>query len=91
MLSRVVTKGLVRGSMTVSRMVKPGNHTCFCGCTDGAHFGRSLISMQKRNFQGHLNLDSMADLVPQDVKKDDQVSLWKDIQEKNDKALVLKT
>ena len=86
-----MTKSLVRGSMTMSRMVKPGNHTCFCGCTDGKHFGRSLINMQQRNFNGHLNLDSNVDLVPVEVDKDNQVSMWKEMKEKTDKALILKT
>ena len=91
MLSRVATRGLMRGSMAVSRMVKPGNHTCFCGCTDGKHFGRSLVQMQQRNFQDKLNLASMDDLLPVDYKAEDQVALWKEIADKNEKALILKT
>ena len=91
MLSRVATRALTRGSMTLSRMVKPGNHTCFCGCTDGKHFGRSLVSMPKRNFQDKLGLASMDDLLPQEFKAEDQVAHWRDIKEKNDKALILKT
>ena len=91
MLSRVLSKNLVRGSMTMSRMIKPEGYTCFCGCTDGQHFGRSLVQMPRRNFQGHLNLDSQLELVPQEVPKDGQVSLWKDIETSQNTSLVLKS
>ena len=91
MLSRVMTKNLMRGSMTMSKMVKPGNHTCFCGCADGKHFDRNMVSMPKRNFEKHLNFDSMADLMPREYKDEDTVQLWKEIKERNDKSLILKT
>ena len=89
MLSRVFTKNAFRGSLALSRMTKPGNYVCFCGCSDANHMS-NMVSLQKRNFQGHLYLDSSANLVPQTYKKDEQVSLWKEIRDKNSKALVLK-
>ena len=91
MLSRVMTKNLIRGSTQISRVVKPGQYVCFCGCSDPNHMSRSMTNVQARNFQGHLNLDSTADLVPVQYKTEDQVSLWKEIQEKNSKALILKS
>jgi hypothetical protein len=50
-----------------------------------------MINMPRRNFQGHLGLDSTVDLVPEAVKADDQVALWKDIKAKQENALVLKS
>ena len=47
--------------------------------------------MQRRNFQGHLGLDATVDLVPESVKTEDQVALWKDIKAKQENALVLKS
>ena len=91
MLSRVMGRGLVRRSMQTSKMVKPGQYVCFCGCKDGNHSGSSLINMSMRGFQGHLGLDSTQKLVPQEYKEADQVSLWKDVQAKQENALVLKT
>ena len=91
MLSRVVTKNIVKGSMTMSRMVKPEGYVCFCGCVDGKHTGTNMLQMPARNFQGHLNLDSTTELIPQTVKAGEQVSLWKDIQAHNSHALVLKS
>ena len=82
MLSRVATKNLLRGSAQLSRMIKTDTHVCFCGCTDGKHFGKSIVQNQRRNFQGHLNLDSTFEMVPREVKSSDQVSLWKDAQAK---------
>ena len=49
------------------------------------------VMTQKRCFQGHLNLDSQWSLVPQDVKQNDQVSLWRDIQASQSNALVLRS
>merc|ERR1712153_78608 len=51
----------------------------------------SLVNMQRRNFQGHLGLDATVDLVPEAVKTEDQVALWKDIKAKQENALVLKS
>ena len=68
MLSRVMNKNLLRGSAAMSKMVKPGNYVCFCGCSDPNHLSKSMINMTKRNFQGHLGLDSTADLVPVQFK-----------------------
>ena len=47
--------------------------------------------MQKRHFQGHLDLDATVDLVPQKVVAGDQVALWKDIKSKQENALVLQS
>ena len=47
--------------------------------------------MQRRNFQGHLGLDATVGLIPQAVKSEDQVALWKDIKAKQDTSLVLKS
>ena len=91
MLSRVVNKNLLRTTQTLCRTYKPGQYTCFCGCTDGKHFGRSLMQTPQRNFQGHLNLDSQWSLVPQDVKQGEQVSLWRDIEASQSTALVLRS
>ena len=79
---------LVRGA-TVSKMVKPGNHTCFCGCRDGKHLG--MMNTPVRSFQGHLGLDSTQNLVPVEYKDNEQVSLWKEIKNKQEHALVLKS
>ena len=49
------------------------------------------MAFSKRNFQGHLGLDSNADLVPAEFKAADQVSLWKDVKAKQENALVLKS
>ena len=68
MLSRVMGRSL-RRAPAMSKMVKPGNYVCFCGCVDGKHGG--MISMPSRSFQGHLGLDSTADLVPKDFKAAD--------------------
>ena len=79
MLSRVLQRSsLARASRILPR-------------ADASHFGRPLVSMPMRNFQGHLGLDSTVDLVPQVVGKDDQVALWKDIKAKQENALVLKS
>ena len=91
MLSRVMTKNLVRGSVAAARMIKPEGHVCFCGCADGKHAGKSFVQTQSRNFQGHLNLDSQQQLVPQQVVKGEQVALWKDLQQARSHALVLKS
>ena len=92
MLSKTIARNLVKGSAAMTRMVQPGNYTCFCGCTDGKHFGNSMVNMNKRHFQGHLNIEGTSEMVPQVVgKNDNQVSLWKDIKHKNEHALVLKT
>ena len=68
MLTRVVGKRiLARQTMQLPKMVKPGNYVCFCGCVDGKHFNNNsnlITNMSKRNFQGHLGLDSTANLVP---------------------------
>ena len=91
MLSRVMTRGLMRGQYpTMSKMIKPTGHVCFCGCINGKH-GQSLVGFQSRGFQGHLGLDSTADLVPAEYKTTDQVSLWKDIKAKQEHSLVLKS
>lgn len=75
MLSRVVGKRILsRQTMQLSKMVKPGNHVCFCGCVDGKHFNNNssrLVDLAKRNFQGHLGLDSTANLVPVEYKPTD--------------------
>ena len=82
MLSRLVmNRGLLRGASRMSRVYKPGNHVCFCGCGDSNHQD-GLMSQTKRNFQGHLGLDSTVDLVPAEFKASDQVSLWKDVKAK---------
>ena len=88
MLSRVMQRSLLRGA-TVSKMIKPGNHTCFCGCRDGKHFG--MLNTPSRSFQGHLGLDSTQNLVPAEYKESEQVSLWKEIKNKQEHALVLKS
>ena len=91
MLTRALGKRLLtRQSMHLPKMVKPGNYVCFCGCTDGKHFGNKLYNMPQRNFQGHLGLDSTANLVPVQFKSADQVALWKDHVDKKN-ALSLKT
>ena len=73
MLSKTISRSLAargalfRSSMRMQKVIKPGNHVCFCGCHDGKHFGNptpSIVSMPSRNFQGHLGLDSVNDLVP---------------------------
>ena len=89
MLSRVMNRNLIRGTAALSRMVKPGQYVCFCGCTDGKH-GKPLMRIPQRNFQEHLNLDSSWQLVPADVAKGDQVALWRDVPHQ-DHALVLKS
>ena len=61
MLSRVMTRGALRSTAVMSKMIKP------------------VVTMPRRNFQGHLNLDSQLELVPQQVTGTDQVSLWKDV------------
>ena len=91
MLSRVMNKSLMRGSQHLTKMVKPGQYVCFCGCTDGSHKGMSLTSTPFRSFQGHLNLDSTLSLVPRDFKASEQVALWKDLKHSKDNALVLKS
>ena len=73
---------------TLSKMVKPGQYVCFCGCVDGKH--GKLTNIPARNFQGHLGLDS-GSLVPQEFKAGDQVALWMDIKHSQDNALVLKS
>ena len=73
---------------TLSKMVKPGQYTCFCGCVDGKH--GKLTHTPARKFQGHLGLDS-GSLVPKEFKTSDQVSLWKDIKHSQEHALVLKS
>ena len=54
-------------------------------------FGSGLMPFSKRNFQGHLGLDSTVDLVPKEYKATDQVSMWKDIKAKQENSLVLKS
>ena len=49
-----------------------------------------LFNMPARNFQDHLNLDSTANLVPQEYKAADQVALWKEHSDKKN-SLSLKT
>ena len=34
---------VARSAIRLSKMVQPGQYVCFCGCTDGKHFGRSLM------------------------------------------------
>ena len=94
MLSRVLQRNsLVRASTQLPRVIKSDTHVCFCGCAFGnpCQKNQSLVNMPRRNFQGHLGLDSTVDLVPQTVKAGDQVALWKDIKSKQENALVLKT
>ena len=88
MLSRVMNRNLAKG-LQLSKMVKPGQYTCFCGCVDGKH-SNVMGSMPRRHFQGHLGLDS-GDLLPTEYKTEDQVSLWKEIKNKQENSLVLKT
>ena len=49
------------------------------------------MSFSKRNFQGHLGLDSTVDLVPAEYKATDQVSMWKVAKAKQENSLVLKS
>ena len=51
----------------------------------------SMTAFSRRNFQGHLGLDSTVDLVPAEYKAADQVSMWKDVKAKQENSLVLKT
>ena len=84
-----MTRGL-RRAPAVGKMVKPGNYVCFCGCGSTKQCG-GLTNLTSRRFQGHLGLDSTADLVPAEYKESDQVSLWKDIKASQEKSLVLKS
>ena len=49
-----------------------------------------MVNIPKRNFQGHLGLDSTANLTPVEYKAADQVALWKEHADKKN-ALSLKT
>ena len=93
MLSRVLQRNsLVRAATVLPRVIKTDTHVCFCGCAHGnVCHSKSIVNMQRRNFQGHLGLDATVDLIPQAVNKDDQVALWKDIKAKQDTSLVLKS
>ena len=94
MLSRVLQRNsLVRAATVLPRVIKTDTHVCFCGCSYGnvCQKNGSLVNMQRRNFQGHLGLDATVDLVPEAVKTEDQVALWKDIKAKQENALVLKS
>ena len=90
MLSKVMKRGLMRAPK-MSAVVKPGNHVCFCGCGSMNSCNKGVMAFSKRNFQGHLGLDSNADLVPVDYKAADQVSMWKDVKAKQENSLVLKS
>ena len=79
----------LRAAQRFSKMAQPGQYVCFCGCRDGTH--QTLTKVAARSFQGHLGLDSTHDLVPKEFKPADQVSLWKDLKQKQENALVLKT
>ena len=83
-------RSMIRSTQQLSKMVKPGQYVCFCGCKDGLHFNNQIIAQQKRGFQGHLGLDSSLSLLPQDFKESDQVALWKEMKGQKD-SLVLKT
>ena len=74
MLSRVMNRGLVRGVGQMSRVAQPS-------CTAFNQYSAQM-TITKRNFQGHLGLDSTVDLVPAEFKASDQVSLWKDVKAK---------
>ena len=50
-----------------------------------------VVSMQRRNFNDHLNLDSQLQMVPTEVAKGEQVALWRDIQQSQANSLVLKS
>ena len=92
MLTRTLNRSIAR-SMTISKMYRPTGVTCFCGCKNGLHCqfqNKSLHQMTRRNFQGHLGLDSST-LIPLEFKEADQVQLWKDVKAKQDNALVLKS
>ena len=91
MLSRLVNKNVVRSSLKMSRMVKPDRYVCFCGCVGGKQCGMNMTQVAKRNFQDHLNLDSTFALLPQTVKDGEQVELWKEIKQGQDKSLILKS
>ena len=56
-----------------------------------ANYNMGIMAFSKRNFQGHLGLDSTVDLVPVEYKAADQVSMWKDVKAKQENALVLKS
>ena len=93
MLSRVMNRGLIRGAGQMSKMIQPGTYVCFCGSTSPMHQckGTGMTTLSRRNFQGHLGLDSTVDLVPAEYKAADQVSMWKDVKAKQENSLVLKT
>ena len=75
MLSRVMNRGLVRGVGQMQRVAMPVNCVAFNQYS-------AQMTITKRNFQGHLGLDSTVDLVPAEFKATDQVSLWKDVKAK---------
>ena len=76
MLTRILGKRLLtRQSIHLPKMVTPCNY---------------IYNMPTRNFQGHLGLDSTANLVPVEFKSNDQVALWKEHVDKKN-ALSLKT
>ena len=91
MLTRVVGRRLLQTQgKHLPKVIKPGNHVCFCGCQAGNPCVSKMVNIHKRNFQGNLNLDSTANLVPQQYKAADQVALWKDQADKKN-SLSLKT
>mmetsp|Transcript_10202 Transcript_10202/g.17186 ORF Transcript_10202/g.17186 Transcript_10202/m.17186 type:complete len:82 (+) Transcript_10202:1359-1604(+) len=79
MLSRVMQRSLLRSSQQLTKMTKPGQYVCFCGCKDGLHFNNQLVGQQRRGFQSQLGLDSTQNLIPQEFKEADQVALWKEL------------
>ena len=52
---------------------------------------REFIPTQNRCFNNQLGFESERNLIPEEVNKDGQVSLWKDIKAKQENRLVLKT